>query len=65
MGLDNGYGRYPNGFPSAGTLPPINTFMGQTTGMHEFPASAHAMSAMPYTPYIDQYSLLGMVSMQL
>ena len=65
MGLDNSFGRYPNGFPSAGNLPPLNTFISQNAAMHEFPVSAHAMSAMPYTPFIDQYALIGMVSMQL
>jgi hypothetical protein len=64
MGIDTSYARYPNGFTSAGALTPLNTFMGQPGQMQEY-TSAHAMSAIPYSPYIDQYALIGMVSMQL
>ena len=42
-------------------MAPIQT---QLSPMYEYPA-AQAMTAVPYSPYAEQYSTLGMVSLQL
>jgi la-related protein 1 len=55
------YARYPNGFPTAGPLPVLNTFMGQPS-VYDYP---HAMTAIPYTPMLDPYNMVGMVALQL
>jgi la-related protein 1 len=54
------YGRPSNGFANGG-LPPINTY----TGRQPFEHQGQTMSAVPYGPVYDQYSLVGAVSMQL
>lgn len=32
---------------------------------YDYPNSMHVMSAVPYSPYVEQYSVINMVSMQL
>jgi la-related protein 1 len=59
---DNIYNRYPSAFPSAGMVPPINTFAGQP-GAYDYPTQP--MSAVPYAPYMEPYHRLGAVSIQL
>ncbi|RDL42109.1 Winged helix DNA-binding protein [Venustampulla echinocandica] len=55
------YGRYPHSAgPVAQHMPPL-----QTNAMYDYPHMQHSMSAVPYNPYVDQISVLGMVTMQL
>jgi la-related protein 1 len=55
------FARYPVSVP--GGQPQMMPI--QTTGpMFEYPAM-QSMSAVPYNPYVDQYSVLAMVTMQL
>jgi la-related protein 1 len=62
MTTDNIYGRVPATY-SGGPQPiaPIQTYVG---GMYDYPVM-QPMSAVPYNPYMDQYSVFSMVSMQL
>jgi la-related protein 1 len=54
------YARYPNVPVTAQQIPPL-----QTAGpVFEYPGM-QTMSAVPYNPYIEQYSVLAMVTMQL
>ena len=58
------YGRYSNGpYPGAPHLANIQTDMANAYGYQ--PGNQGAMSAVPYSPYTDQVSLYGMVSMQM
>ena len=52
------FGRFP---PAVGPQP---LGLLQTPGMFEYPPM-QSMSAFPYHPYVDQFSVLAMVSMQL
>ena len=52
------FGRFP---PAVGPQP---LGLLQTPGMFEYPP-LQSMSAFPYHPYVDQFSVLAMVSMQL
>lgn len=54
------YTRYPNAPVTAQQIPPL-----QTTGPVFEYAGMQTLSAMPYNPYIEQYSVLAMVTMQL
>ena len=58
------YGRFP-GRPSAGPqhLPPVHTDLANQYGYQ--PGQPNVMSAVPYNAYMEQISLLGMVSMQM
>lgn len=58
------YGRYPNGqFPAAPHLANIQTDIANAYGYQ--PGNQGTMSAVPYSPYADQVTLYGMVSMQM
>jgi la-related protein 1 len=61
--VDNTFGRFPAPFQSANMVAPINTFTGQPAGMYDYPV--HPMSAVSYSPYMEQYQKLGSVAMQL
>ncbi|OCL05107.1 hypothetical protein AOQ84DRAFT_379914 [Glonium stellatum] len=59
---DNIYGRVPAAYPGGPQpIAPIQTFIG---GMYDYPVM-QTMSAVPYSPYMDPYSVFSMVSMQL
>lgn len=58
------YGRYSNGqYPAASHLASIQTDIANAYGYQ--PGNQGTMSAVPYSPYADQVSLYGMVSMQM
>jgi la-related protein 1 len=55
------FGRFtPNGGPGSQHMPPLQT----SNPMFDY-QSLQSMSAVPYNPYIDQASVLAMVTMQL
>jgi len=58
------YARFPNGVPNGPQqLPSIQTDLG---GMYGYqPMHPGIMSAMPFNPYVEQLSVISMVSMQL
>ncbi|KAI9814420.1 MAG: hypothetical protein M1827_003276 [Pycnora praestabilis] len=56
------YSRFPAGLPGGPLqMGPLQTNVG---AMYDYP-TMHAMSAVPYNPYVEQYSVVSMVSMQL
>jgi la-related protein 1 len=58
------YGRYSNGqYPAASHLASIQTDIANAYGYQ--PGNQGTMSAFPYSPYVDQVNLYGMVSMQM
>lgn len=61
------YGRFPNGTSGPHPGPPqlsnLQTDLANTYGYQ--PGQQGIMSAMPYTAYMEQISLFGMVSMQM
>ena len=55
------FGRFPtNAGPAPSQMAPLQT----STQMFDYPGM-QSTSAVPYNPYIDQYSVLAMVTMQL
>ena len=62
MTTDSIYGRVPATYPGGPQpIAPIQTYVG---GMYDYPVM-QSMSAVPYNPYMDQYSVFSMVSLQL
>ncbi|KAF2761886.1 hypothetical protein EJ05DRAFT_188156 [Pseudovirgaria hyperparasitica] len=61
MVMDSNYGRSANGYPQSQQLSPIQTFI---PGMYDQPYM-QSMSAMPYSPMMDNYQLVSMIQMQL
>ena len=58
------YGRFPNGVQNGvHPLPPIQTDVGGVYGYQTMHPGI--MSAMPFNPYVEQMSVIGVVSMQL
>ncbi|KAF2401349.1 hypothetical protein EJ06DRAFT_475206 [Trichodelitschia bisporula] len=55
--------RGANGFPGNPLMHPLNTFMASNTG-YEYPGMV-PMSAVQVSPYMEIYSVMGMVSTQL
>ncbi|KAJ9663739.1 hypothetical protein H2201_005460 [Coniosporium apollinis] len=56
------YGRASAGYPTGPqAMAPLQTYM---PGMYDY-SVMQPLSAVPYSPYVDQYSVLGMVSVQL
>ena len=55
------FGRYAS---VPGAPPPMAQIQTQMRPVFEYP-SLQAMSAIPYSPFVEQYSVLGMVSMQM
>ncbi|KAI9674797.1 MAG: hypothetical protein M1817_001701 [Caeruleum heppii] len=55
------FGRFPGSPGSPPSMHPLQTQMGP---MYEYQA-LQAMSALPYNPFVEQYSTLSMVSMQV
>ncbi|KAK0115152.1 hypothetical protein ONS96_013618 [Cadophora gregata f. sp. sojae] len=58
---NNMYGRYPPNGSLAQHMSPIQT----SNPMYDFSPMQGPMSAQPYQPYMDQVSVLAMVTMQL
>ncbi|KAI9732483.1 MAG: hypothetical protein M1818_007521 [Claussenomyces sp. TS43310] len=56
---NNLYGRFPPALPTG--VQPMAPL--QTAAVYDY--TGQNMSAMPYNPYVDQYSVLAMVTMQL
>jgi hypothetical protein len=56
--------RLQNGYPANNQLPPINTFVPGSMYDYQGVGSMSAMPA-PYSPYVDTYSLVSMVSHQM
>ncbi|KAI9681547.1 MAG: hypothetical protein M1829_000744 [Trizodia sp. TS-e1964] len=56
------FSRFPNGVSGSQQIPPLQT---QMPSMYDYPGVQSSMSAMPYNPYVDQFSVLSMVVMQL
>ena len=54
------YGGRFNPSGNAHQIPPLQT----SSTMYEYPQVPQTMSAIPYNPYVDQYSVLAMVTMQ-
>ncbi|KAI9840061.1 MAG: hypothetical protein M1819_000254 [Sarea resinae] len=55
------YGRFPVGMPNGPQqVAPLQTHM---SNVYDYPM--HSMSAVPYNPYVEQYSIVNMVAMQL
>lgn len=57
--IPNGNPMFPR-FPGGPQMMPVNT----NGAMFDYP-NAQSMSALPYNPYVEQYSVLAMVTMQL
>ncbi len=56
------YSRFPPGVSGGPPqMAPLQTQMSP----YDYPNSMHVMSAVPYSPYVEQYSVINMVSMQL
>ncbi|KAI9884374.1 MAG: hypothetical protein M1823_003828 [Watsoniomyces obsoletus] len=56
-----GFGRYAS-MPSA---PPISQLQTQVPAMYDYQAQQHAMTAIPYGPYVEHYAIGHMVSLQM